>query len=68
MEKFPFQLLSRTESAGTKLPTLTAYCEASFTGMCKGKRGSPVESLPHSSEGLWGRGIRERLRAASPRL
>lgn len=58
MEKFPLQLLSCTESAGIKLPTLmalTAYCEASLTGMSKGKRNSPVESLPHSSEGLWGR-------------
>lgn len=50
MEKFPFQLLSCTESAGIKLPTLTEYCEASLTGMWKGKRESAVESLPHSSE------------------
>lgn len=59
MEKFPLQLLSCTESAGIKLPTLTAltaYCEASLTGMSKGRRESPVEPLPHSREGLWGRG------------
>lgn len=63
MEKFPFQLLSCTESAGIKLPTLTGYCEASLTGMWKGKRESAVESLPHSSESLWGHGAREQLRA-----
>lgn len=54
MEKFPFQLLSCTESAGIKLPILPAHWETSFTGICKGKRESPTVFLPWQQRGPLG--------------
>lgn len=68
MEKFPFQLLSCTESVGIKLPTLPAHWEASFTGICKGKRESPTTFLPWQQRGPFGDVESEVVQAASPWL
>lgn len=51
MEKFSFQLLSCTESAGMKLSALPACWETSFTALCKGKRESPTVILPQQQGG-----------------
>lgn len=51
MEKFPFQLLSCSESEGIKLRILPTHREASFTGKCEGKRESPALFLPQQQRG-----------------